>query len=357
MKHIYLCNHVVPGEKYKDVPEITNELKTNVEIFHKDYDDKMSTYKFLKDENDDFQKEINRTLKFGQYLAKKKNPYNGENARKENGFRDIILQYKKKGYKIPDLSTEKNLFKPSALLIDNAELKQFFNLKKCTKDNKGFADKEIYFISKTNNLLYERLRELDVRVDKSKYKDLDRFSLINQFNNIMKIPPPDENSELAGKNVKELKKNVKELKNGNERIRDTILKLKENYDTLNDSDNNMKIKSIHSPKRKPKIKIAFDEFLKRMSKPKKEAGTIVEVTSINPDELLKRLTNKLNLGFPSPISKKEENADISNDKRAFTSRYFNKLGKKNSPGLNSIFDKLMRSTVSTNFDSVYSQNI
>jgi len=125
----------------------------------------MTKYNFLKDENDNFQKEINRTLKFEKYIAKKKNPYNGENAKRDETFREIISHYKAKGIKIPDLSTDKNLFKPSALLIDDAGLKHYFQVKKGEKDQKGFEEKDSFFISKVNNLLHHRLQELDSRGD------------------------------------------------------------------------------------------------------------------------------------------------------------------------------------------------
>ena len=174
----------------------------------------MVNYRFLKEENDEFQKEINRTLKFGQYIAKKKNPYNGESARRDNAFKEIILTYKKKGYKIPDLSTEKNLFKPSALLIDNLELKQFFNSKKGLKDNKGFEEKETFFISKVNNLLYDRLKELDNRVDPSKYKNLDKFQTNSFQASLIGLVQP-ENDEFSHKKANQLRKIILVLKNQN----------------------------------------------------------------------------------------------------------------------------------------------
>ena len=113
--------------------------------FEYKHQDNMQYYKDNKDINEEFQQQLNKTLKFDQYLAKKKNPYNGENARRDNAFRDIILEYKDKGYKIPDLSVRKNLFKTSALLIDNCNLKQYFNTRKDGENSNTFEDKEIFF--------------------------------------------------------------------------------------------------------------------------------------------------------------------------------------------------------------------
>jgi len=316
----------------------------------------MLNYKFLKEENDDFQKEINRTLKFGQYITKKKNPYN-ENARRDNAFKDLILKYKKKGYKIPNLSTEKNLFKPSALLIDNEELKQFFKLKKGTKDNKGFEEKENFFISKVNNLLYDRLKEMDSRVDPSKYKNLDKFQTNSFQASIIGIAALGEKDEFRDKKVKDMKKNIKELKDANEKIKENIHKLQENYDTLNDSDNQIKIKSIHSPKKKPKNKVALEDFLKRLAKPKNEGNVVVvENKQQNPDELIKKIANKLSLIGNSdgyhPFNK-DDNGNVIKEKKGIFGNFLNKLKLKgNEKDPNSIYNALMGKSVSTNFDSV-----
>lgn len=334
-------------------------MKENVENFQKDYETNMLEYKFLKEENDEFQKEINRTLKFGQYIAKKKNPYNGENARRDNAFKDIILKYKKKGYKIPDLSTEKNLFKPSALLIDNAELKQFFNIKKGTKDNKGFEEKETFFISKVNNLLYDRLKELDSRVDPSKYKNLDKYQANYYQASLIGIVPPDEKEEFSTKKLKEMKKNIKNLKDTNDKIKENINKFQENYETLNDSDYQIKIKSIYSPKKKPKNKIAYEEFLKRLSKPKREAGVVViDNKQQNTNEIIKKISTRFSLTGRSnhfqQIIKDENGKIVKDNKKGILGNFLKKLHLKGQKkgGSNNIFNKLMGSTISTNFDSV-----
>jgi len=315
----------------------------------------MQDYHFYKEENDDFQKEINLTLKFDNYIAKKKNPYN-ENARRDNAFKDIISKYKKKGYKIPDLSTEKNLFKTSALLIDDAELKQFFKLKKGSKENKTFEDKETFFISKVNNLIYDRLKELDNRVDPSRYKNLERFQTNNYQANM--IGAAAENEDLfVNKKLKDIKKNIKILKDENEIIKNNIYKIQENFDILNESDCEMKNKHSNSPKKKPKIKNAYDEFLKRISKPKHECGPAIENKKFEVSELLKRLTNRISLKNRESIQKinKAENEDTPKEKKSLYNNFISniKSRKGDIQNSNSIFGAIMRSTISTNFDSVF----
>ncbi len=313
----------------------------------------MINYKILKEENDEFQKDINRTLKFGQYIAKKKNPYN-ENARRDEAFKEIILKYKKKGYNIPDLSTDSNLFKPSALLIDNAELRQFFNMRKGTKSNKPFEDKETFFISKINNMLYDRLKELDTRVDPSKYKNLEKYQT-NIFQAQLLCSGIEEKREVTKDMLKDMKKNIKELKQGNDSIKENITKLQENYDVFNDSDYQMKIKSILSPKKKIRTKINLEEFFKRLSKPKYEFGVVKEPKQIlfNSEDIFKRLQNKFNIASREslePIKIDEKGNYIKGNKRLLTN-LISKI-KEAKGATNHLASNLMRSTSSTNFESV-----
>jgi hypothetical protein len=236
---------------------------------NKQDDDKFNHY-LQKEENDNFQKEINRTLNFEQYKAKKKNPYNGENAKRDEAFREIITKYKQKGLKIPDLSTEKNLFKPSALLLENNDLKNYFKIKNQIKTQKGSKEKEIFFISKVNNLMYNRLQELDSRVDPSKFKDVGSY----QKKDITRLTEFD-NSEFntyKDKNLPELKKNVATLLMENEMLKD-IIKTNDNNnnnnDLLDDNENEVKIRKCISPTRRKKNRISYFDFLRSISKPKK----------------------------------------------------------------------------------------
>jgi len=348
---------LVPGTRVKEVPEITDELKQNLENFKNQHEINKLEYKTLHEANEVFQKEINRTIKFGEFMSKKKNPYN-ENTNRLNAFREIMLQYRKKGYKIPNLSTEKNLFKPSALLIENAELKQFFRIRKGTKHKKGFEEKETFFISKVNNLLYDRLKDLDSRVDPSKYKNLDKFQ--TNFTNNQDLSNKDkvpENFDANIKTISELKKEIKENKKGNEILRENLHTVQENYDLLNKSDREIKIKSIHSIKKKPKPKIFFEEFIKRLAKPKYPAGNLVENKQQAPENFMKKIINKFNIVNAEAFQpvKQDENGNIIKEKKNLLQNYlekFNSNGNNSTKGANSILKVLMGSLPSTNFDSV-----
>ena len=311
----------------------------------------MMKHSLLKDENDLFQKEINRTLNFGQYIAKKKNPYNGENQRRDEAFRDIILKYKKKGLKIPNLSTDKNLFKPSALLIDNAELKQYFKIKKGAKDQKGFDEKETFYISKVNNLLYKRLQELDTRVDPSKFKNLDNFESNSHNTNLLGVinSPYDEFDDI---NINQLKTNINKLKGQNDVLKETITRLQDNNDPLNESEITLKIRSINSPKKRQKPKIAYEEFLKRISKPKSKGLNLMPTINDTERKMSIAVNNLIGEKNPYKPVMKTNDGKIIKDGDVY-SQYLSNLKKKmgKSGNFPNVFG--LGNTTSTNFDSVH----
>jgi hypothetical protein len=72
----------------------------------------------------------------------------------EKTFDKLISQYRAKGYKIPDLSTNKNLFEPCPLLMEDSNVYDYFKYKK----REGLADqKDQLFLVKLNDLITEKL--------------------------------------------------------------------------------------------------------------------------------------------------------------------------------------------------------
>jgi hypothetical protein len=286
----------------------------------------MAKYNNLKYENDNFQKEINRTLKFDKYISKKKNPYNGENAKREMAFSEIIAMYKEKGVKIPDLLNEKNLFKSSALLMDEAGLKNYFQTKKGEKNQKGFDEKETYFISKVNSLLYKRIQELDSRSDPLKGKKEISKEVKALETNIYQTKMLSVDNTLNDKNfveevnIRQLRKNIDLLISQNEKMKDNINKFQDNNnnnDLLNDSDDSIGNKKTISPKRIKKPKIAYEEFLKRIAKPKDKNILSLNLIQIKKDpetKILNALKNIIGEKNPyKPIMRSSDGKIIKNE--------------------------------------------
>ena len=340
----------------------------------------MAKYNNLKNENDNFQKEINRTLKFDKYISKKKNPYNGENSKRDLAFSEIISNYKARGIKVPDLSIEKNLFKPSALLIDQAGLKNYFQIKKGEKNHKGFDEKETYFISKVNNLTFKRLQELDSRADslkinKQKSRDSQNLAMniyqtkMLNIDNSNTMTMKDNNIEEEV-NIKQLRKNIDLLISQNENIKDNINKFQDNNnnDFLNESDDAIKNKRLNSPKKNKKPKIAYQDFIKRLAKPKdkdKIGLSLIEIKKDPESKILNVIENIMGEKNPyKPILKSSDgkilkNVDVYSQylntvrekmRKSYNNNNTNgKLGKTNGNGF---FPNIFGSTKSSNFENI-----
>ena len=92
-----------------------------------------------------------------------------ETKRISNNFSDLIKEYKKKGYKIPNLTLNHNLFNQNALLLPENKLYEYYCCYK-KKDGmklkffKKFApkrkDKALNFIEKENEMLNNKITEL-----------------------------------------------------------------------------------------------------------------------------------------------------------------------------------------------------
>lgn len=298
----------------------------------------MTRYNFQREENDKFQNEINRTLKFEKYVAKKKNPYNGENAKRDEVFKEIILHYRAKGLKVPELTTEKNLFKPSALLIDDAQLKSYFQIKKGEKNHKGFDEKESYFISKINNLLYKRLQEIDERADLSKLKkqdNIENFEANAYQTNLLGIGSNNNNENIVEEiNLKQLRQSIDKLKTHNESMKESIMKFQENnYDFNNESEIEENEKKNCSAKKTKKPKIAYEEFISRLSKPKDK-----NIMKLNEIKIKKNPESKIINAIENMIGKNNPYKPImkSTDGKIF------KAGDGSSQYLNNIKQNLRK---------------
>lgn len=300
----------------------------------------MIRYNFNKEENDKFQQEINKTLKFEKYIAKKKNPYNGENAKRDEVFRDIINSYKNKGLKVPDLSTDKNLFKPSALLIEDGELKNYFQIKKGEKNHKGFDEKESYFISKVNNLLYKRLQELDVRANikdpkgsKTRQHDINEMESNTFQANLLGIHIPTSHDDYTDLDLKSLKLNINKLKSQNEDIKESIQKFQENNNDYYDSDSEEKNKKrrLNSPNKNKKTKMAYQDSINRLAQPKINKSLELNVVELKKDpeaKILKAINEIIGeKNNPYKPIMKSNDGKIIKDGNVY-SQFLNNLKKK-----------------------------
>ena len=130
----------------------------------------------LKDENDFLIEELKKNINKNTLFSK---------TTKET-FHDLVSQYEKKGYKIPNLTLEKNLFKKSPLLIETLkDVDDFYKNDKTTQgkfieDLNSFPEKNWNFLKKLKRnveIIKEKNLKTDMKVNsKNSKKDIDFYS-------------------------------------------------------------------------------------------------------------------------------------------------------------------------------------
>jgi hypothetical protein len=136
------------------------QKKVIVEIkeFEENYKERMQQYSEIKEENNNFAMRFKQTEKIEEFANSKKQ----RNLKKtDETFHDLIINYKERGYKIPDLSTDHNLFKQSPLLLENHKIEDYYRyFFKATEH----TDKSSNFLLNLNSHLNERIQTTDMEV-------------------------------------------------------------------------------------------------------------------------------------------------------------------------------------------------
>lgn len=126
-----------------------------------DYESKknknMKIYNQKKEETKEFISSYN-------LIQKEKEKQNAEikDQKLVSPFLDLINRYTQRGYKIPDLSTKKNIFTPSLILSDEAKTKEYFKVNKLSKKEK----KELSYIKKVNRCVIKQKHNIDKQAEK-----------------------------------------------------------------------------------------------------------------------------------------------------------------------------------------------
>ena len=107
----------------------------------------MRVFNEIKEENDNFASRFKQTEKIEEFTNSKK-PKNLKKT--DETFHDLIINYKNMGYKIPDLSTNHNLFKQSPLLLENHKIEDYYRYFFKTNE---IVDKSSNFLMKLNSNL------------------------------------------------------------------------------------------------------------------------------------------------------------------------------------------------------------
>lgn len=201
------------------IVEDQNNLKSLLsEIYNRIRLENDPLIKVIKTENDDFQKDY-RCL--------------SENFQKSTNiiFRDLIRKYNERGYKIPNLTYQHNLFKINALIEDNND-----KLELALNEDK--KNKNPMIVNKT--LTYIKKMKYIINLLSNKDKEVSHIN--NNNNNIKRLPKFTLTTNI--------RKNEKKNNETNEEIKQSIEKLKILIDK-NPILNTEQRRSILLPKRRP----------------------------------------------------------------------------------------------------------
>lgn len=211
----------------KDLNENDMEdIKSRVANYNQQFEGNLKKYRDKKEENDEFLRNYNLLKKMSDENASKKK---GRSYGPELVFRDLIFSYKEKGYKIPDFSTEKNLFKPSGLLLEENKLISYFKTKGSGKP-KVENCKEIFFLQNLSLYMNEISSAAnELKAESSERKSLRRAGEVRVGQTKANQKDFDD-SEII--NTEQIIKDIKKLEKENKYLRDKY-KLAKNREGVN----------------------------------------------------------------------------------------------------------------------------
>ena len=197
--------------------------KEKLKKFNKKYSELDNYIKNLSEENEVLIDSYNRIQKFNSNYI-------------EKSYRDLIGEYKDKGYKSFDFKEKQNLFKPNPLLMENKKIKNYFafNLKKSNlpsfinKFTKRKENKYLSFLKKEESLVKEELIKYKLEKPEKNYSLLKEK--LNQTQSYDKPNMIDIIKDTA-MNIY-LKEENKKIKEYNQSIQNIIPKTRTRYSSL-----------------------------------------------------------------------------------------------------------------------------
>ena len=159
--------------------------ESDVKIFTKINDMKDLVYEIDNGEDDEeneaIAEENEKFSKNYKKLKKDKNKFNRGTYLDYEPFLNISSQYVAKKMKVPNLSTEHNLFSPNPLILQGSELENYILY------NYGDRTKGVKFLKKLDDYLEKKLRG----INKMSVKEMERIEKIKREEKPKGYIPPD----------------------------------------------------------------------------------------------------------------------------------------------------------------------
>lgn len=168
MKYKLKANLFIKGNSslcqtyYTNPNTILHQGIEDINLYEKQNKKWKKNYSLLNEETQDF---------FQRYLViQKKKKQCLVTKTGVNPFSELISQYRRKGYKIPDLSTKNNLFKQSVCLIEPNKINTYYQY---YKDLSKVTDKGALYIDKADVFL-KKYKANDMKLKKQPMKTFER---------------------------------------------------------------------------------------------------------------------------------------------------------------------------------------
>ena len=148
-------------------------------------------------------------------IIKKKNVALNQSI--EKIFKDIIPIYKKRGYKIPDLTLKHNLFNRNPLIIETRkDVNRFYENHEVTKgdfivDVENVNEKNFKYLKKVEKILFNAKKNSQ-QLQNEKVKKKVREAQIQQLDKIIKIEQEKEQEKVNLEDCSKLKKDIEKVK-------------------------------------------------------------------------------------------------------------------------------------------------
>ena len=285
-----ISNHDIKGQ--------INRMSNTIQSYSKRNNYNLALISLLKSENNMLIKQLDNNI------IKKKNVALNQSI--EKIFKDIIPIYKKRGYKIPDLTLKHNLFNRNPLIIETRkDVNRFYENHEVTKgdfivDVENVNEKNFKYLKKVEKILFNAKKNSQ-QLQNENVKKKVREAQIQQLDKIIKIEQEKEQEKVNLEDCSKLKKDIEKVKLSLNQLdkqeKRSQIKIENNFVFGNLDFKKMLINRIKKIKNKPNsskvLNTLFDSSISNKRHNTISSTTISSVMKGNPKLIKEKKKNVL----------------------------------------------------------------
>ena len=285
-----ISNHDIKGQ--------INRMSNTIQSYSKRNNYNLALISLLKSENNMLIKQLDNNI------IKKKNVALNQSI--EKIFKNIIPIYKKRGYKIPDLTLKHNLFNRNPLIIETRkDVNRFYENHEVTKgdfivDVENVNEKNFKYLKKVEKILFNAKKNSQ-QLQNENVKKKVREAQIQQLDKIIKIEQEKEQEKVNLEDCSKLKKDIEKVKLSLNQLdkqeKRSQIKIENNFVFGNLDFKKMLINRIKKIKNKPNsskvLNTLFDSSISNKRHNTISSTTISSVMKGNPKLIKEKKKNVL----------------------------------------------------------------